>query len=406
MTAVKKRTVAALGLSLLILYLLAPVYVFLAETHPRLLAPLGSYPISDSGEYRSAPSPPAWQDAAAVATQLLLQHRNRIGAPALSAAIAMDGELLWAAATGYAQLAEAVPATTDTLFRIGSTSKAVTGSLTARLVDAGIVTLDAPIGQYSKGLPNPAWNTLTLRQLASHTAGLPGYENNSDWLGAYRSLWPRRRYDDVADSLAFFDGSNFLFEPGSDFYYSSYDVVLQSVVLQGATGTPYQQLLNDWLRTPLGIESPLPDGEHPDRASFYFLDGGRAYAIPDYDVSHRLAGGGLMARPRDLALLGSAWTDPAFISAPTRQRFFTAQRLQNGEVNEQNYALNWRVRDTVAGELDLFNANHGGVGKGAMSWLIVIPERKLALSMMINTRIEPFSDWIGIQEALIALFLD
>jgi CubicO group peptidase (beta-lactamase class C family) len=390
---------------LFLAWLLAPVYVFMGEDNASLFAPLGSYELEASDSLDSLAGSPRWQQQASAANQLLLDHRNAIGAPALSAAIAIDGELVWAAASGYADLSTGQAASTDTLFRIGSTSKAVTGSLMARLVDAGIVSLDSPISDYYPELPNPAWRDLSLRQLASHTAGIPGYENNNDWVGAYRSMWPRSHYENVADSLEVFDGSDMLFAPGEGFYYSSYDVVLQSAILQAAAGQPYQQLLGTWLRDPLGIETPIPEGPHADRASFYFKQDDRAYNSPGYDVSHRMAGGGLMARPRDLALLASAWTDPDFISDATREAFFTAQPLNNGEINEQAYGLNWRVREAVGEQLPLFNANHGGVGKGSMSWLLVIPEEKLALSMMINTRIDPFSDWISIQEELISLFL-
>jgi CubicO group peptidase (beta-lactamase class C family) len=389
---------------LFLAWLLAPVYVFMGEDNASLFAPLGSYELEASDKLESLTGAPRWQQQADAANQLLLDHRNALGVPALSAAIAIDGELVWAAASGYADLSMGQAASTDTLFRIGSTSKAVTGTLMARLVDAEIVALDSPISDYYPELPNPAWRNLSLRQLASHTAGIPGYENNNDWLGAYRSMWPRSHYENVADSLEVFDGSDMLFAPGEGFYYSSYDVVLQSAVLQAAAGAPYQQLLGEWLRAPLDIESPIPEGPHPDRASFYFKQQDRAYNSPGYDVSHRMAGGGLMARPRDLALLASAWTDPDFISNATREAFFTAQRLNTGEINEQAYGLNWRVRESVGG-LPLFNANHGGVGKGSMSWLIVIPQQKLALSMMINTRIDPFSEWITIQEELISLFL-
>src|SRR5690606_36884800 len=105
----------------------------------------------------------------AAALELLTRHKEKIHAPAISAAVAIDGEIVWAGAVGWANVEAQVPATTATLFRIGSTSKAVTGTLLAKMVQEGMIDLDRPIADYYTGLPNPEWEKLTPRQLASHS---------------------------------------------------------------------------------------------------------------------------------------------------------------------------------------------------------------------------------------------
>lgn len=96
--------------------------------------------------------------------------------------------------------------------RIGSTSKAVTATALARLIDSGEISLDAPLAEYSD-----EWHDLTPRQLASHTAGMPGYENNGDRLGQLITLCGCRHYSSGGESLAIFDGANLLYEPRTDF---------------------------------------------------------------------------------------------------------------------------------------------------------------------------------------------
>ena len=95
----------------------------------------------------------------------------------------------------------------DTLMRIGSTSKAVTATALARLIDASELSLDLPISEYSTNLPNEAWNLLTLRQLASHTAGLADYLRNGDRIGQLVTLCGCKHYTSVRDSLGIFEGS-------------------------------------------------------------------------------------------------------------------------------------------------------------------------------------------------------
>ncbi len=69
-------------------------------------------------------------------------------------------------------------ATDSEIFEEAKKAKAVTGTLFARMVDDGLIDIDAPISNYVDDLPNPHWAQLTLRQHASQTAGIVGYEEN------------------------------------------------------------------------------------------------------------------------------------------------------------------------------------------------------------------------------------
>lgn len=383
-----------------VVYLFAPVYGFLAETNAALRYPWAWQEVPAADSCQSSPVAAAWVAPADRACELLLEHQARIHAPSLSAAVAIDGKLVWSAATGWSDLAAMTPATPDTLYRIGSTSKPVTGTLLARMVDAGLVTLDEPIGNYDDALPNPDWHALTLRQLASHTAGLPEYGTNRDWRGVYHSMALRQPHEDVRQSLSLFDGSPQRFTPGTDFEYSSFGALLIASTLQEVAGQPFTALMQQWVLAPLALASPRADQDVADRARFYQLAGNRAQPWRAVDLSNKLPGGGFMSRPRDLVQLGSAWLDPAFISSQTRERFWTQQPLSNGEINEQGYALTWRWNE--AGQY----AHHGGVSKGAMAWLAVYPEQSLVIALSTNTTLAGFAQFSQVQTALVALFAD
>ena len=82
----------------------------------------------------------------------------------------------------------------------------------------------------------------------------------------------------------------------------------------------------------------------------------------------------------------------------------TPQVLADGSVNEQDYAIGWRWREyEVEGIGVARNANHGGVSRGAQSWLLVFPDYEMAIAFTTNTNTEEFADfgmaWRDIFEA-------
>lgn len=387
-----------LFVSAALIYLAWPFFGFIAEDNPSLRKPWAWQEVPDATQCQSQPVAAVIQHIADEACALLLAHQARLHAPSLSAAIAVDGEIAWSAAVGWSDLTREVPATPRTLYRIGSASKPVTGTLLARLVDRGVVTMDEPIGSYDQALPNADWPSLTLRQLASHMAGLPEYETNRDILGLYHTAALRRHHDDVWQGLALFDGNPQRYAPGSRFEYSSFGTLLIAAVLQSAAEQPFRVLMQQQVLEPLGLDSPVLDEESEDRARFYQLDGSRAQLWRTVDLSNKLPGGGFMSRPEDMVTLGAAWLDPAFISDSTRELFWSPQVLNDGAINPQSYALTWRWNAAER------YAHHGGVSKGSMAWLAVYPEQSLVVALTMNTTLPQFSDFASVQGPLVALF--
>lgn len=401
------RSFRIASLALLVLtgltYIFLPVYGFIAEDNPKLRNPLAWRSVPPTTDCPSFLQSKTIESLGDRACAMLLSHQARLHTPSLSVAVARDGELLWSSAVGWADIEQLIPASRRTLYRIGSTSKTVTGSILARLVQDGVVSLDEPIGTYMSDLPNPQWRSLTLRQLASHMAGLPEYETNRDLLGIYHSMALRRHHSDVRQGLDLFDGSPQRFTPGSDFEYSSFGSLLIAAVLQEASGVPFAELLHQQLLIPLGLATPIMDEEHPERASFYQLDGERVQRWREVDLSNKLPGGGFMSRPEDLVKMGSAWLNPDFIRRNIQEQFWTPQKMSDGEINPQSYGLNWRWN--AVGQY----AHHGGVSKGAMAWLAVYPagpdrEHSLVIAITINTTVATFSDFAALQGELIDLF--
>lgn len=413
-----KRLLIALAIIIaLITYFLMPVYQFYAHRHEAPMLGASYIHVPNSGPTDSIVFDEDFVTQGELAVAQIESHRRGINSPGISAAVAINGKLVWAGASGWADIEREVPMTTRSVFRIGSTSKALTSALLARLVDKNALTLDTPISTYPVGQLNPKWQNITPRQLASHMAGIPHYGENTEFDGLYRSISLNTHYTNVADATRLFDESELLFSPGEAFSYSSLGTVLLSAVMQESTNTQFQYAMRKEVLQPLGMqhtyaqeESNSDNSLEENLVTFYWHKDDKGELVKpwrDVDLSHRLAGGGFISTSSDLVRLGIGFNSNNFVSASTRSAFWTPQTLNDGQVNEQGYAIGWRVRESDFGEGigRLFQANHGGVSRGAQSWLMVIPDYNMAVAVNINAKTEHFWDFGSVSFDIASLFL-
>ncbi len=104
------------------------------------------------------------------AVAALSAMRAAYGVPGATAAVSLDGELVWAGAVGWSDLEAQTPMSIDSIMRIGSTSKSMTTTVLARLSDAGTLAMTDTVADHAAPL-NPDWGPLQLFRLMSHTAG-------------------------------------------------------------------------------------------------------------------------------------------------------------------------------------------------------------------------------------------
>src|SRR5437660_864255 len=87
--------------------------------------------------------------------------------PGMGAAVVLDGEPVWSAGFGMADLEDSAPATSSTLFRLGSLSKPITATALLQLWEHGKLDLDAPVQEYCPAFPQKEW-PITSRELLGH----------------------------------------------------------------------------------------------------------------------------------------------------------------------------------------------------------------------------------------------
>ena len=330
----------------------------------------------------------------ALATRLMAivrEARSTSGLPSLSAAVARTDGLDWAGASGWADIDRRQAAGVASRYRTGSIAKPITAVAMMRLAEAGALDLDAPGAEVVSGLP-PSLAPLTARQLASHTGGVRHYSPMpwGWWWPGWFEANSQRHYPNVEAGLALFADDRLRFAPGTGFQYSTFGYSLLSRLLEGAAGRPFPALLAAQVFAPAGMTGTAVDtpGAMPDRVAFYVGQGDRYTAARPVDSSFRIAGGGLVSTPTDLARFGLALQDGRLLSADGVRRMWTVQPLADGSANPQNYALGWRVDESTRLFVDgrpLQVVHHGGSQAGAAAFLLLVPEQGLAVAVMANS---------------------
>lgn len=346
--------------------------------------------------------PDAYADIISDANERLNKAISANDFPAVSIALGKDGELVWARAAGYRDLENTIPVSLDTKFRIGSVAKAVSASTAAKLVDEGILNLDAPIKNLVPYYPEKAFE-ITTRQLMTHTAGIRHY--GSCICFPFDEYSNQKGHDSVESGVGTFAKSPLLFEPETEFSYSSYGFVLASAAMEGATGQSFDSLIENTLTIPLGMTHTMREGlAAGDFAVPYAIKGGQYKKAFPVDNSNKTAGGGFVSTPTDLILMTQAILTENYVDPKLRDSlFFTPQKLRNGEVNKQKYAFGWRSHMSTGvfnEDRKVFISHHGGVAMGGTAFLIMYPEHDMSIAVTVNRQMEGVSELVDLVQAL------
>lgn len=303
------------------------------------------------------------------------------GLAGLSLAIGIDGEVIHSEGFGWADMENHVPVTRLTRMRIGSISKPVTAMALGLLVDRGRLDLDADVQTYVPYFPRKRW-PITVRQVAGHIAGVRHYRGDENTSA--------RRYPTVRDGLSIFADDSLLFEPGTDYSYSSYGWNLLSAVIEGASGTDFLSFMETEIFEPLGLRSIV--AEHTDsiiewRAAFYERgEDGRLLNATYVDNSYKWAGGGFVSNSEDLIRFAFAHLDAGLLRPGTVETLWTSQRTRDGEAT--GYGIGWGSQTDEAGRRIV---SHTGGSVGGRAVLILYPEQRVAVAMTSNTGHAPMS---------------
>jgi D-alanyl-D-alanine carboxypeptidase len=160
------------------------------------------------------------------------------------------------------------------------------------LVSEGELSLSDTIGELLPDLPQ-FWHNITLRQLLNHTSGLPNFTEDSVYLAALGTS-PKNAPSPRA-LLSYVEDEPLNFEPGSEYRYSNTDNIAVGLMVEAATGEPYEQQLREQIFGPLGLKkTSLPRGATLRMPFIHGYDNDPSQQPPK-DISEVLASGWIWA---------------------------------------------------------------------------------------------------------------
>ncbi len=191
-----------------------------------------------------------------------IQQRHQ---PGLAIGIVYAGELLWGKGYGKADLGTGKPVTLDSRFRIASITKTFTATGILQLRDAGKLGLDDPVSQHLDWFDLRYGNApeITIRNLLTHTSGLPRDSKNAMWTECEAPT----RDEFIADTRTRAPTR----PPYEKFAYSNLGYSLLGGVIAAVTGQTWAEYLQTKVLDPLGMSEtrPVPSADDPMLATGY-----------------------------------------------------------------------------------------------------------------------------------------
>ena len=301
------------------------------------------------------------------ADNVLGQHMRSLEAAGLysgSILIARRGEILLRHGYGMANRANRNTATTK--FRIASLTKQFTAVLILRLHEQGKLNIDDRICSYLEFCPTH-WQPITIRQVLSHSSGIPDYTEFGDFDA--RQATPTTR----EELIARFRDEPLVFAPGSSYKYSNSGYVLLGQMLEYITSMPYADLLKNELCIPLGLNDTDYDhslaGNDPSLAIGLYSMG-----IPSdpIDASTLNSAGALYSTIDDLYRWDRALHDGQVLKPDTLALMRSPQ--------VKNYALGV-MRNPLAG---MTSVHHDGMASGIRTFLGNFPDPDITVVVLSN----------------------
>jgi CubicO group peptidase (beta-lactamase class C family) len=312
--------------------------------------------------------------------------------PGLALAVIRKGRIERVASFGQASLEFSVPVTPTTLFHVASVTKSFTAVGVMKLVEAGKLKLEDPIGKYLEELPE-SWRAVRIVELLSHTSGLPDI---------VKSPTPDLIAETPEEALALLRERALSFAPGTQYRYNQTDYMLLGLLIEKRTGLSYVQFSQRQLFAPAGLTSPqfgdsqsLVKNRGPIYTPFRFDAHGAATPTGEVKVQNWRSppmvypNNGLNISVQDLARWLLALMHERLINRASLDTLMSPLRLKDGRVSEIPSSADYPWRgQALGGLLVVPDAQHPAVGGtgGPYAAYLLYPKDSLAVVVLTNTQ--------------------
>lgn len=300
--------------------------------------------------------------------------------PGLQLAIVKDSKIVKIANYGLANIQDSISVSNKTVFTINSMTKAFTGVAIMQLVEQGKLNVDVGISEYLTELPE-AWRGLTIKQLMSHTSGLPAILGN--WAGLigghdFDTAWELVKQKPME------------FKPDTRFKYNQTGYVLLGKIIDKFSGMPFVEFITKNQLNKVGMIKTADAGfahfetvvPNQARAYTYVKTGKLTNLSAEFAPALRTTAG-MTSSATEIAQWAIALqTNKLFDKTDSLEKLWQPNILADGKTAGFNqlvngYALGWPI---------INRAEHSAVAPlGAnRSALVIYPQDNLSIVVLTN----------------------
>ena len=322
--------------------------------------------------------PPGVQAQSAEVDSYIKSEMEKQHIPGLSLVVARDGKIVKQSSYGLASIEFAAPATNTTLYQIASATKSFTAAAVLMLVEEGKFRTTDSITKLLPGLPEK-WNAVTVRQLLSHTSGLPDLLARPGY-GPLR--WRTRK--EALDSLPLMPMAG---TPGGQWAYNQTNYFLLQDLIEKYSGEPLPKFVQQRIFDPLGMKLTVYDSRTvvPQYATHYeFKDGKLLRVINDAAIYPWLfSAAGIGTTAEELYRFAESLRTAKLIKASSTGEMWTPTMRNDGKtiIEAGPYKLEYGYGFLVDRTQGKHSMGHSGGGNAAFR---IFPDDKLVVVVLHN----------------------
>lgn len=284
--------------------------------------------------------------------------------------IARNGSTIFSKGYGMANIELNVPNSPKTVFKIASLTKQFTAMAIMQLQERGKLNVNDAICKYLEDCPK-IWHPITIRQLLTHTSGIPNFSSLPDW-DEKLSIQPYTQ----ADFVKIFRDLPLLFSPGENFKYSNSGYYLLGLIIEKTSGKSFESYLRENIFAPLGMKNTSlynPRPLIPNMATGYYWSLNSFVNAPYHNSTSSFANGGLISTTEDLLLWEQALYTEKFVTRKSLDEIFTP--------NKKDYGYGWIIEK----KFNRKSFYHSGSFNGFSSFILRFPDDKVAIIILSNS---------------------
>jgi CubicO group peptidase (beta-lactamase class C family) len=309
----------------------------------------------------------------------ILEELAATKTPGAAFAIVSGNRVIFAKGFGTTSAEGGNAITTETLFRMGSTTKMFTAAAILRLAGEGKIKLDAPIGNYLKNLP-PQISALTAHRLLSQSSGL-------------RDLAPTVFSNDDAglkQNIAAWNADVFFTAPDKIYSYSSANYWLAGLLAEEIHGKAYADTLAETIFRPLGMKRssvrPTEAMTYPLALGHQVQNGAAQVIRPIDNNAAKYPGGSMFSSADELARWAIAILNGGKIDGVQAIPAMVVENLQKPQFylpGDDKAFYGYGLLGYADGGVK--TVSHGGASRGYGSTIFFAPDQKIAILVLANT---------------------